>query len=86
LSFAVGQPDAADLAHCRLLAGPDRARRHSQGESLASAEFSTILLRLFKIAARVRETATRVRLAFAAGCPDAEVFRGLVGALRPRAP
>jgi Transposase DDE domain group 1 len=55
-------------------------------QPLASAEFSTICLRLFKIAARVRETATRVRLAFAAGCPDAELFRGLVGALRPRAP
>ena len=36
---------------------------------LAPAEFATILLRLFKVAARVSETATRVRLAFAATWP-----------------
>src|SRR5215831_3367705 len=38
---------------------------------LARAEFATIRLRLLKIAARISETTTRVRLAFAAGCPDA---------------
>jgi hypothetical protein len=37
---------------------------------LANAEFSTLRLRLIKIAARVIETASRVRLAFAAGCPE----------------
>jgi hypothetical protein len=35
---------------------------------LAKAEFSTLRLRLLKIAARVIETASRVRLAFAAAC------------------
>ena len=50
-------------------------------QPLASGEFSTIRLRLLKIAVRVRETATRVRLAFAANCPDAALFRGLVGRL-----
>ena len=34
-------------------------------------------LRLIKIAARVIETASRVRLAFAAGCPEADLFGGL---------
>jgi hypothetical protein len=48
---------------------------------LASGEFSTIRLRLLKIAVRVRETTSRVRLAFAANCPDAALFRGLVGTL-----
>jgi hypothetical protein len=47
-------------------------------QALASGEFSTIRLRLLKIAVRVRETATRIRLAFAANCPDAALFRGLV--------
>ena len=42
---------------------------------LANAEFSTLRLRLIKIAARVIETASRVRLAFAAGCPEADLFR-----------
>jgi hypothetical protein len=48
---------------------------------LASGEFSTIRLRLLKIAVRVRETASRVRLAFAANCPDGALFRGLVRTL-----
>ena len=37
-------------------------------QSLASGEFSTIRLRLLKIAVRIKETASRVRLAFAANC------------------
>ncbi len=50
-------------------------------QPLASGEFSTIRLRLLKIAVRIKETASRVRLAFAANCPDAALFRDLVGAL-----
>ncbi len=50
-------------------------------QPLASGEFSTIRLRLLKIAVRIKETASRVRLAFAANCPDAALFRGLVGTL-----
>ncbi len=50
-------------------------------QALASGEFSTIRLRLLKIAVRIKETASRVRLAFAANCPDAALFRGLVGRL-----
>jgi hypothetical protein len=36
---------------------------------LATAEFATLRLRLLKIAVRVVETASRIRLAFAAACP-----------------
>lgn len=36
---------------------------------LATAEFATIRLRLLKIAARIVETTSRIRLAFAAACP-----------------
>jgi len=53
---------------------------------LARAEFATLRLRLIKIAARIVETACRVRLAFAAACPEAELFRGLPGALAPLGP
>jgi hypothetical protein len=49
---------------------------------LASAEFATLRARLLKIAARIVETASRVRIAFAAHCPEAELFRGLAAALR----
>jgi Transposase DDE domain group 1 len=55
-----------------------------RGEALASAEFSTIRLRLLKIAVRVRETASRIRLAFAANCPEAPLFLELIGSLIPR--
>ena len=50
-------------------------------QKLASGEFTTIRLRLLKIAVRIKETASRVRLAFASACPDAALFRGLVGTL-----
>jgi hypothetical protein len=50
-------------------------------QPLASGEFSTIRLRRLKIAVRIKETASRVRLAFAANCPDAELFRDLIGVL-----
>ena len=54
-------------------------------EALASGEFSTIRTRLLKVAVRVRETGTRIKLAFAANCPDARLFRTLIGTsiLRP---
>jgi hypothetical protein len=50
-------------------------------QPLASGEFSTIRLRLLKVAVRIKETTTRVRLAFASNYPDAALFRGLVGTL-----
>jgi hypothetical protein len=40
---------------------------------LAGAQFNTIHLRLLKLAAHISETATRVRIAFAATCADAAV-------------
>jgi hypothetical protein len=43
-----------------------------------------IRLRLLKIAMCIKETASRIRLAFAANCPEAKLFRGLVGTLIPR--
>jgi hypothetical protein len=52
-------------------------------QPLARAEFATIRLRLLKIAARVTETASRVRIACAAACPQAALFRSLVTALAP---
>ncbi len=53
---------------------------------LAKAEFATLRLRLLKVAARVIETASRVRLAFAAASPEADLFRSLPGALIPCGP
>jgi hypothetical protein len=57
-----------------------------KARDLAIAEFATLRLRLIKIAARVIETASRVRLAFAASCPEADLFRSLPGALIPLGP
>ncbi len=53
-------------------------------EPLTNGEFSTIRLRLLKIAVRVRETGTRIKLAFAANCPNAELFPDLICPLIPR--
>ena len=57
-----------------------------QPQTLASAEFATLRMRLIKIAARVTETATRVRIAFAAACPEALLFRGVARSLQPAGP
>jgi hypothetical protein len=51
-----------------------------QPQPLANGEFSTIRLRLLKIAVRIK-AATRIKLAVASNCPDAGLFRGLVGTL-----
>src|SRR5271165_3104151 len=55
-------------------------------QALARAEFKTLRLCLIKVAARVIETATRVRVAFAASCPDAELFVGIARWLQPAKP
>ena len=55
-------------------------------QPLAKAEFTTLRLRLIKIAARVMETASRVRVAFAAAHPEAELFGGLARCLHPGGP
>jgi Transposase DDE domain group 1 len=48
-----------------------------KAHALAKAEFATIRLRLIKLGARVIETASRIRLAFAAACPEAALIRDL---------
>src|ERR1700746_130473 len=57
-----------------------------QPRDLAIAEFATIRLRLLKIAARLVETTSRVRIAFAGACTKADLFRGLVDAFFPQPP
>jgi hypothetical protein len=46
-----------------------------KAEKFAGCEFTTLRLRLIKIAARITETATRVRIALATACPEAALFR-----------
>jgi Transposase DDE domain group 1 len=55
-------------------------------QALATAELTTLRSRLLKIAARVTETATRVRIAFAAACPEANLFRGIALSFQPARP
>jgi hypothetical protein len=55
-------------------------------QALATAEFITLRMCLIKIAARITETATRVRIAFATCCPEAELFTGLAHSLQPAGP
>jgi Transposase DDE domain group 1 len=55
-------------------------------QPLAMAEFATLRTRLLKIAARITETASRVRIAFAAACPEASLFRSIARSLQPAGP
>ena len=50
--------------------------------ALATAEFATLRLRLIKVAARVIESASRIRVAFASACPDETVFKDIATSLR----
>ena len=52
-------------------------------QPLALAEFATLRARLLKIAARITES---VRIAFAAGCPEADLFRRIARSLQPAGP
>jgi hypothetical protein len=55
-------------------------------QPLATAEFNTLRLGLIKIGACITETATRVRIAFTAACPEAVLFTGLVRGCLPAGP
>ena len=44
-----------------------------------TAEFATLRLRLIKLAARVVEGTTRIRVWLPTACPDAAIFRLLAG-------
>ena len=55
-------------------------------QPLARAEFTTLRMRLIKIAARIIETASRVRIAFAAAHPEAALFAKLARCLQPAGP
>ena len=57
-----------------------------KAHALATAEFATLRLRLLKLGTRVIETASRVRLAFAAACPDARLIHHIAAGLMPAAP
>lgn len=51
-----------------------------------AAQFDTLQRRLIKIAARVIETASRIRVALASACPDKAIFTHLARALVPQGP
>ena len=60
------------LLHTLRAAAPKRS-------GWKTAEFATLRLRLIKIAARVVEGATRIRIWLPTACPDAAIFRLLAG-------
>jgi hypothetical protein len=67
---------------------PDHKLRDAipRPQPLATAEFTTLRVRLIKIAARIVETASRVRIAFAAAHPEAAWFASLARCLQPTGP
>ena len=54
-----------------------------EGHALAKAEFNTIRQRLLKIAARVVEYATRIRVHLPSSCVEKDLFRSLALGLSP---
>ncbi|MDA8383566.1 MAG: transposase, partial [Betaproteobacteria bacterium] len=50
-----------------------------KGSPLFRAEFTTLRLRVIKIAARIVEGSARIRVSLPSACPDAELFRHLAG-------
>ena len=81
LPLAARQSGPPGSPYRRLLADPGTPRRYPKANALAVAEFATLRLRLLKLGARVIETVSRVRLAFAAACPEAPLVRHLATAL-----
>jgi hypothetical protein len=65
-------------AYWLMLAMRDAIAKRSP---LSIAEFTTIRLRLLKIAARVVEGTARIRVFLPAACPDRDVFSALAGRL-----
>ncbi len=57
-----------------------------QKNPLRVAEFATLRLKLLKVAGRISETASRVRIALASACPEASLFRTLAMGLQPSGP
>jgi hypothetical protein len=74
--------------HSLRAAAPKRsAARTAQFEPKATPEGRyTLRLRLIKLAARVIEKATRIRVALASACPDKVIFAHLARALVPQGP
>ncbi|WP_281004654.1 transposase [Mesorhizobium atlanticum] len=81
---AARQPGPPRFAHRCILADADAAR--CLAHHLAKAEFATLRLRLLKLGACVIETVLRIRLGFAAACPEAGLFRLVATNLQPAAP
>ncbi len=67
------------LLHTLRAAAPRRS-------SWRIAQFDTLRLRLIKLAARVIEKASRIRVAFASACPDKLIVAHLAGAFAPQGP
>ena len=81
---ATGRPVAMLLRTGKTPSGAEVAGHAMPATAaLRTAEFATIRLRLIKLAARVIETATRIRVAFASACPEADTFRQIARALCP---
>src|SRR4051794_10696023 len=70
-------------AYWRLLCVRDAIPRP---QPLATAAFATLRLHLIKIGTCITETATRVRIAFTAACPAADLFAALVRGCLPARP
>ena len=70
-----GQSTPAVLARRRLLADVGSARVDAQTLDGRAAQFDTLRLRLVKVAARVVEMKTMIRVHLPTSCPGKELLR-----------
>src|SRR6516165_8308023 len=73
-----GQPVSPVPARWRLLALVVDAPRHAQTFDLARMQFDTLRLRLVKIAARVVELKTQLKIHLPSSAPDQAIFAMLL--------
>lgn len=74
------------LLHGLRAATPRRSPRALRPGGWRRAQFDTLRLRLLKLAARVIEKATVIRVALASACPDQAIFAHLARAFAPQGP
>ncbi len=84
LPLTAGQPNAPLAAHRSLLADADPARRHSETPIARPRRVHHLAGTPAQDCWRIIETATRVRIAFAACCPEAVLFRESPTACSPQ--
>ncbi len=81
-----GEPVPPFSPHCRLLAHASAAKRYAKKSQWRNATFQAIRNTFIKIAARVEQMKTRIRVSFPTATPNIGVINIMLGKLAAQAP